>query len=208
LGYKEQDVRMDINDGPGSRGEIVAAAAALVGQRGTQGLSLDDVSRAAGVARSQVSEHFPDVNAVLLAVCAARSPASATGESLHALDSIGALRAWAERYVDRLQCNGTRDPGVLGILAGPPAQAGPVAQANATAELRGWIASLACALRGMRERGVLSPEADPDALASTLVAMLLGGSLLAQARRDAAPLRAAVAVMMARVESFSVGGGR
>jgi hypothetical protein len=60
----------------------------------------------------------------------------------------------------------------------------------------------------MRERGVLSPEADPDALASTLVAMLLGGSLLAQARRDAAPLRAAVAVMMARVESFSVGGGR
>jgi hypothetical protein len=60
----------------------------------------------------------------------------------------------------------------------------------------------------MRERGVLCPEADPDALASALVAMLLGGSLLAQAKRDAAPLRAAVSVMMARVESFSVGGGR
>lgn len=61
----------------------------------------------------------------------------------------------------------------------------------------------------MRKRGALRPEADPDALAlaSTLLAMLLGGTLLAQARRDAAPLRAAVAMMMARVESFSAAGG-
>jgi TetR/AcrR family transcriptional regulator, transcriptional repressor for nem operon len=198
---------MDINDGPRSRGEIVAAPAALVGQGGTEDLSLDDVSRAAVVARAQVDKHFPDIGADLLAVCAARLPASPAGESPHALDSIGALRAWAELYVDRLQCNNFRDPGVLGILAGPPAQGGPVAQADATAELRGWIASLACALRGMRERGVLRPEVEPDALASTVVAMLLGGSLLAQARRDAAPLRAAIAVMMARVESFSAGGG-
>jgi amidase len=34
-----------------------------------------------------------------------------------------------------------------------------------------------------------------------------GGTLLAQARRDAAPLHAAVAMMMARVESFSAVGG-
>ncbi len=36
--------------------------------------------------------------------------------------------------------------------------------------------------------------------------MLLGGLLLARARRDVAPLRSAVAVGMARVESFVAAG--
>jgi hypothetical protein len=44
-------------------------------------------------------------------------------------------------------------------------------------------------------------------MASTLVAMLLGGVVLAKTREDVAPLRSAIAVMMAYAESFEAADG-
>jgi TetR/AcrR family transcriptional regulator, transcriptional repressor for nem operon len=193
---------MDVYDRRAPRGKIVAATAALTGQRGPAGISFDDGSRAAGATRAQLGEHFSDVGEVLDAARAVRTPVPAPleTEALRGLNSIGALRAWAEMHVDRLQRDGFCDHGLPGALADPETPA-------AGDSVRALTASLASALHGMRDRGILCPEADPDSLASSLLAMLIGGMLLACVRRDTAPLRSAVTVMIARVESFSAGGG-
>lgn len=55
----------------------------------------------------------------------------------------------------------------------------------------------------MRERGQLRDDADPDQLAAALLAVLQGGMLLTQTKRDAAPLEAALGAMLAYIESFT-----
>jgi hypothetical protein len=55
----------------------------------------------------------------------------------------------------------------------------------------------------MRDRRELRPEANPDDLASAMLATLQGGIVLAQARRDVGPLRSAVAAMLRHVRSFA-----
>jgi hypothetical protein len=55
----------------------------------------------------------------------------------------------------------------------------------------------------MHERGDLRPEADPQALALSLLAALQGGILLTQAMRDTGPLEAAMDGALADVASFA-----
>jgi hypothetical protein len=56
----------------------------------------------------------------------------------------------------------------------------------------------------MQRRGDLDPDADPDALASSLLAATQGGYLLAQAHRDARPLDAALGAAIDHIASLTV----
>ena len=133
------------------------------------------------------------------------APGAATEPSmdraLRRLDSIDALRAWAEAYAEQLERNDFRDCCVLSALAGPLAAASPAARADAGTGVSRWVAELAGSLRAIRDRGELRPEADPDRLASSLLATLLGGTLLAKTMRDITPLRSAITAVMASVQS-------
>jgi hypothetical protein len=55
----------------------------------------------------------------------------------------------------------------------------------------------------MVHEGVLRPDADPEALATGLMAALQGGYLLAQTARDVAPMRVALDMALAHVKSFA-----
>jgi len=55
----------------------------------------------------------------------------------------------------------------------------------------------------MYDRGALRPEADPEKLATTLLATLQGGLLLTQTKRDPAPLATALDSALTYVESFA-----
>ena len=122
------------------------------------------------------------------------------------LDSFEALRTWAERYADRFWLNQFRGISVLDVLAGPPICPGMLTRADADNGPGDWIAFLARGLQSMRDRGILRPESDPNAMASSLIAMLLGGIILAKAREDVVPLRTAITVMMAHIRSFEEAG--
>jgi pimeloyl-ACP methyl ester carboxylesterase len=164
----------------------------------------DDVCREAGVTQGQCREHFADRTAVLAGGCVAApgaAPEPPMDRALRQVDSIDALRAWAEAYVEQLERNDFRDGCVLSALAGPLAAANPAARADVGTGLTRWVTELAGSLRAIRDRGELCPEADPDTLASSLLAALLGGTLLAKTTRDIAPLRSAIAAVMARVQS-------
>jgi hypothetical protein len=129
------------------------------------------------------------------------APEPPMDRALRRLDSIDALRAWAEAYAEQLERNDFRDGCVLSALAGPLAAASPAARADAGTGVSRWVAELAGSLRAIRDRGELCPEADPDRLASSLLATLLGGTLLAKTMRDITPLRSAITAVMASVQS-------
>jgi TetR/AcrR family transcriptional repressor of nem operon len=163
------------------------------------------VRGAAGVTPGQLREHFADRTAVLAGVCAAAPgivPEPPVDRALRKVDSIEALRAWAELCVEQLQRNDFRGGCVLIVLAGQLATI-PADRADASTVLVRWLDDLAHGLRVMCERGELRPEADPDTLASSLLSMLLGGILLTKTRRDIAPLRSAIAAMMGSVRSLA-----
>ena len=122
------------------------------------------------------------------------------------LDSFEALLTWAERYADQFALNQFRGISVLDVLARPPVCPGMLARADADNGPGDWIAFLARGLQSMRDRGILRPESDPNAIASSLIAMLLGGIILAKAREDIVPLRTAITVMMAHIRSFEEAG--
>jgi pimeloyl-ACP methyl ester carboxylesterase len=164
----------------------------------------DDVCREAGVTQGQCRERFADRTAVLAGGCVAApgaAPEPPMDRALRQVDSIDALRAWAEAYVEQLERNDFRDGCVLSALAGPLAAANPAARADVGTGLTRWVTELAGSLRAIRDRGELCPEADPDTLASSLLATLLGGTLLAKTMRDIAPLRSAIAAVMASFQS-------
>lgn len=61
----------------------------------------------------------------------------------------------------------------------------------------------------MRQRGELGPDADPDALAYSLLAAVQGGYLLTQTQRDTRALEAALGAAIDHIESLaSEAGGR
>ena len=55
----------------------------------------------------------------------------------------------------------------------------------------------------MRDRGQLVPAADPDQLATAMLAALEGGLLLAQIERNTRPLAVALDVMISLTESLA-----
>ena len=56
----------------------------------------------------------------------------------------------------------------------------------------------------MQQRGDLGPDADPDALAYSLLAASQGGYLLTQARQDAYGLEAALGAAIDYIESLAI----
>jgi TetR/AcrR family transcriptional regulator, transcriptional repressor for nem operon len=56
----------------------------------------------------------------------------------------------------------------------------------------------------MQQRGDLGPDADPDALAYSLLAAAHGGYLLTQAHRDARALEAALDAAIDHIELLAI----
>jgi AcrR family transcriptional regulator len=105
--------------GQATRDRIVAAAAALIYERGVAGTSTEDVQAAAGVSASQVYHYFADKRSLTRAVIEYQADAILGFQEpmLVRLDSLEALRSWAAAIVDIQRSNGFRGGCPLGSLA-------------------------------------------------------------------------------------------
>ncbi|WP_312029866.1 TetR family transcriptional regulator C-terminal domain-containing protein [Actinomycetospora sp. TBRC 11914] len=184
--------------GQATRDRIVAAAADLIAAHGVAGLSLDQVRRSAAVSGSQLYHYFDSKQSLIGAVIT-RQATAATETELGALDSLEALRAWADAAVEHQARNGGRGGCTLGSLAGELSASDETSRAGLADGFLRWQGVLRDGLGAMRERGELRADADLDALALTLLAALAGGNVLSQTMRDTAPLRAALDAALARV---------
>jgi TetR/AcrR family transcriptional regulator, transcriptional repressor for nem operon len=80
----------------------------------------------------------------------------------------------------------------IGSLAGQLAERDPQARTALADGLRRWEERLQAGLAGLKARGLLRPTADPKKLATATMALLQGGLLLTQIRRDPNELRTAL----------------
>lgn len=195
--------------GQATRERIVEAATALIARRGVAGTSTEDVRRAAGVSGSQLYHYFASKQELVRAVITrqAEAPLVAGKPDLGALDSLDALRAWADAAIDHQEATSGRGDCTLTSLAGELGPTDEQARADLCDAFQRWQSLLHDGLRAMRERGDLRPDADLDELALVLLTALQGGTLVSQTVRTAAPMRASLNAALAYVGSYAPAPG-
>jgi AcrR family transcriptional regulator len=188
-----------------TRERIVAAAAALMFERGVAETTLEDIRAAAGVSGSQVYHYFEDKQALVRAVIDHQADAvlDTQGAALDHLDTMPGLRAWRDLLVDcqrQLHCRGGCPIGTLGAEI---AETDSVARAAVARGFRRWEGRIREGLAAMHARGDLPARVDPGALALATLAALQGGLLLTQIQRETKPLEVALDAMLDHIESLT-----
>ena len=191
--------------GQATRERILECAADLIYRHGVQGTSNDALRRAAGVSGSQLTHYFPDKETLVRATLAWRAESMMGLRQVPPrgpLDTMSALRTWADSYLVRPEvvaggCS-------FGSLAAEVLKSDLDVRDAVAEGFARWRAQFVDGLTAMQDRGELRPDADPDQLATILMAAFQGGLLLTQAARDVQPLREALDGALAHVESHTI----
>ena len=189
--------------GRATRERIVHAAAELIAEAGAAGTSLDDVRAATGASKSQLYHYFGDKHGLVEAVVDFQC-ATVLGLQARALGSVNDwqdLEAWAERMVTIVEDNGARGGCPIGTLAAALSDTDDLLRTSLSEAFRAWSDAIRGALARLRENGLLSADADLDALTTITLSAIQGGLLLAKTSRNADQLRTALAGAIAQLKS-------
>ena len=181
--------------GARTRTRIVEAAAASIHARGVVSTTLEDVKVAADVSGSQMYHYFPDKDELLHAVIVHQAD-SIVSRNRDALSDAHGVETWREMVINAAQRTKAKGGCQLGSLVGQLAETDPTARSLIAAGFDQWSATLAEGLRSLHAEGKLQSGIDPDDLATTLLACLEGGLLLAQARGSIGPLQTAIDTLL------------
>ena len=182
--------------GARTRARIVEEAAALIHERGVACTTLEDVKVAAEVSGSQMYHYFPDKNELVEAVIDYQAD-TIVKQHRHALESANGVEAWRNMVITSAKRTKAKGGCRLGSLVGQLAESDPEARALMAAGFDQWAAAIADGLRSLHADGKLRDDIDPDDLATTLLATLEGGLLLAQVLRSSRPFETAVDTLLA-----------
>ena len=182
--------------GARTRARVVEAAAALIHERGVAGATLEDVKVAAEVSGSQLYHYFPDKTELVQAVIDYQADAIVE-RNTHVLGSANGIEAWRKMVITAARRTQAIGGCQLGSLGGQLAESDPEARALIAAGFERWAAAISDGLRSLHAEGKLPADIDPDDLATTLLATLEGGLLLAQVQRDIRPFETAINTLLA-----------
>jgi len=192
--------------GQATRDRIVAAAAALMYEKGVAGTRTEDIQDAAGgLSPSQIYHYFRDKRSLVQAVIAHQTETILAMHTpmLTRLDSIEALEAWRDAIIAFQQGNQCRCGCPLGSLGSELADNDAAARAQVAQGFTRWETAIHDGLAAMRDRDELLPKADPGSLASALLTALQGGLLMTQIRRDTSDLYNALTAVIAHISTHS-----
>jgi TetR/AcrR family transcriptional regulator, transcriptional repressor for nem operon len=180
--------------GERTRERIVQVAAELVAEKGALAMSLDDVGARAPASRSQLYHYFDDKADLVRAVVDATSDAvlGSQDELLEGVTDLSGIERWMDALVAKQVEREARGGCPLGSLAGQLAERDPQARAALADGLNRWEQRIRVSLETLQAHGELPPNADPAALAATVLLLIQGGLLLTQVRRDPSQLRSAL----------------
>ena len=182
--------------GARTRARIVEEAAALMHERGVAGTTLEDVRVAADVSGSQMYHYFPDKSDLVQAVIHYQANAI-VDRNRHALNGANGVEGWRKMVINAARRTKAQGGCQLGSLVGQLAGSDPEASALIAAGFDQWAATLADGLRALQTEGKLASGVDADDLATTLLATLQGGLVLAQVHRSPRPFETAVDTLLA-----------
>jgi TetR/AcrR family transcriptional regulator, transcriptional repressor for nem operon len=191
--------------GAATRARIVKSASELMFAQGVTPTTLDEVMAASGTGKSQFYQHFSDKTDLVREVVAYRAGQVLERERgyLDRVDTLAGLDRWRVAVVQRVTTRRGAYGCELGSLASELADHDEDARVALARHFASWEALLIGALERMRNKHVLREEADPQALATGIMASLQGGYLLAQMAKDAAPMHTALEMAFNRVRSFA-----
>jgi AcrR family transcriptional regulator len=182
--------------GARTRARIVEEAAALIHERGVAATTLEDVKVAAEVSGSQLYHYFPDKSDLVQAVIDFQAD-TIVNHNRQALGSATGVEAWRNMLITGVKNTQGVGGCALGSLGGQLAENDPEARALIAAGFDQWAAAIADGLRTLHADGKLPADIDPDDLATTLLATVQGGLLLAQVQRSTRPFETAVDTLLA-----------
>jgi len=194
--------------GAATRARIVDAAADLMYTHGALRTSLDEVMAASRTSKSQLYHYFADKDALVRAVIVRQTERVLDGQDpyLCALDSMTGLRRWAAMIIDVQQQRSGVGGCPIGSLASELSDTSEDARQLLADSFQKWEARLATGLTAMQHGGELQRDADPNDLASAIMAALQGGLLLAQTTRDTRHLQLSLDMALDHV-AHAVDGG-
>jgi TetR/AcrR family transcriptional regulator, transcriptional repressor for nem operon len=192
--------------GAATRERIVSAAADLMHVKGVNATTLDDVRAASNASKSQLYAHFPNKEALVRAVVEARAAQVLEREHGHLqrLKSFQGLVRWRNALVQRNALQHGAYGCALGSMASELSDQDDQARTTLAKAFTEWENLLSAGLRRMQDTGVLKQDADPEKLATGLMAALQGGYLLAEASHDIAPMEIALDMALAHIKSFLI----
>jgi AcrR family transcriptional regulator len=185
--------------GRATRERILRTASELIGERGVAGTTFDGVRERAQVSKSQLYLYFADREALLRGVAERTCDAVIDGQAdiLAGFDSVAGLTRYLDAVVALQVQRGAHGGCPIGSLAGELAERDERARVILADGLERWEDGLRGGLQAMAVRGELKAEVDPARLANQALAVLQGGLLLTQVRRDPGQIRlAADAVLL------------
>ena len=169
-----------------TRARIIQAAAELVAERGAATVSLDEVGARAHASRSQLYHYFEDRDDLIRAVIDATTNAvlAAQDELLADLDSWAGI----DRWFAALEAIQRKREGPRRMSDRVTRRAARRARPAGASRVSRWLRSVGVAPAGGTRTdarsGYLAPDTAPSQLATATMALLQGGLLLAQVRRD------------------------
>jgi TetR/AcrR family transcriptional regulator, transcriptional repressor for nem operon len=190
--------------GRATRQRILTIAAAQMFRNGVAGTTTDDLQRVGGISPSQIYHYFGDKKSLVKAVIAVQTETVLRTQTpaLSRLDSFEALEAWRDALIDLQQSRHFEGGCPLGSLASELADHDPDVRADLAAGFARWEAAIRDGLVAMRDRGELSPDADPRSLALAMLTAAEGGLLMTQVRHDTAALKVVLDAVIDRVRQY------
>ncbi|WP_326835243.1 TetR family transcriptional regulator C-terminal domain-containing protein [Amycolatopsis rhabdoformis] len=190
--------------GAATRSRIVQAAVDLIQVKGVASTTLDDVRAASSTSKSQLYHHFPDKKALVREVVAAQGAQliARQEDQLRRLNSIRGLERWRDALVQRASLRDGAYGCAIGSLAAELADRDQEARSMLAKYFEIWEELLAEGLTRMRASGALRRNADPEKLATFLVAALQGGYLLAQTAHSTEPLKLTLDLAIDHIRTF------
>jgi AcrR family transcriptional regulator len=140
--------------------------------------------------------YFPDKNDLVQAVIDYQAE-TIVNRQRHALSSANGVEAWRNMVITAARRTKAKGGCQLGSLVGQLAESDPEARALIAAGFDQWAAAISDGLRSLHADGKLPTDIDPDDLATTLLATLQGGLLLAQVHGSSRPFETAVNTLLA-----------
>lgn len=187
-----------------TRERIVAAATAVVAEKGVIGASLDEVGTRAAASRSQLYHYFDDKTDLLRAVAEATNQIVLGGQRVLFADlgSWAGLECWADALVDFQEQRGGRGGCPIANLVGQLGERDDDTRRVLASGYDRWEGHIRAGLAAMVTAGELRPDTDVDWLAASTLASLQGGLILTQAHRDPRALRRALDGALALIGTY------
>ncbi|MCG5449664.1 TetR/AcrR family transcriptional regulator [Micromonospora hortensis] len=192
--------------GIATRKRILEAANRLMLVRGVNATTLDDIREASQTSKSQLYHHFADKQELVRALVKHRGALVLQREraGLERLRSFSGLVRWRNALVQANSLNNGKYGCGLGSMTLELSDQDEQARSSLSETFAAWEKLISDGLHRMRDSGLLRQDADPEKLATGLMAALQGGYLLANAAHDVAPMEVALDMALEHIRSFLV----